>query len=103
MKLKLESGFILYECLISLIILGVVLSTLLQMLPNLLMARHQLTQEQLIFNQIYQLKDELLYQQKTFPDTLYFDSQLPYKITFSPHQVCAHYPLGATYEKTLCL
>ncbi|MTM68024.1 type II secretion system protein, partial [Turicibacter sanguinis] len=34
---------------------------------------------------------------------LYFDSQLPYKITFSPHQVCAHYPLGATYEKTLCL
>ena len=92
MKLKRESGFILYECLISLIILGVVLSTLLQMLPNLLMARHQLTQEQLI-----------LYQQKTFPDTLYFDSPLPYKITFSPHQVCAHYPLGATYEKTLCL
>ncbi|WP_278473981.1 type II secretion system protein [Turicibacter sanguinis] len=103
MKLKRESGFILYEFLISLIILGVVLSTLLQMLPNLLMARHQLTQEQLIFNQIYQLKDELLYQQKTFPDTLYFDSPLPYKITFSPHQVCAHYPLGATYEKTLCL
>lgn len=103
MNLNREAGFILYECLISLIILGVVLTTLLQMLPNLLVARTRLTHEQLIFNQMYQIKDQLLYQQQEFSETLYFESPIFYQLTISNQQVCARYQLGATHEKTLCL
>ena len=103
MKQTHEGGFILYECLISLIILSIVLTTMIQMLPHLLTLRSTLTQEQLIFNQLYEIKDQLLYQQKSFPDTLHFSSPISYRISILEKRVCAYYILGETNEKTICL
>lgn len=103
MKRQQEKGFILYECLISVIILSVVVTTMLQMLPNLLLTQSKLAHEQLIFNHLYQIKDELLYQQKNFPALLQFTSPIPYQINISADQVCASYTLGVSHEKTLCL
>lgn len=103
MKHHHENGFILYEALISLIILSVVLTTMIQTLPHLLTLRSTLTQEQLIFHQIYEIKDQLLYQQKNFPDTLHFSSPVSYRISISEKKVCAHYVLGEDNEKTMCL
>lgn len=98
-----ESGFILYECLISVLILSLVLTTLLQVLPNIFLTKTTLNHEQLIFNQVYQLKDQLLFQQTLVQESMQFISPIPYQIIISDTQVCAHYTIGVSNEKTICL
>jgi len=98
-----QKGFILYECLLSLVILSVVLTTVIQLLPQISTAKVELEHEQSIFNQLYSLKDQLLFQGLSIDSELTFTSPIPYRVTIEQQSICATYFKGDVHEKKLCL
>lgn len=98
-----QKGFILYECLLSLVILSVVLTSVIQLLPQISAAKVELEHEQTIFNHLYSLKDQLLFQGLSTDSELTFTSPIPYRVTIEQQTVCATYFKGDAHEKKLCL
>lgn len=98
-----QKGFILYECLISLIIFSVVLTTLIQSLPQLLITKRALEHEQSIFHHLYTLKDQFLFHDLNLNSDLFYTDPIPYRVTLEQQTLCAVYHEGASNEKKLCL
>lgn len=98
-----QKGFILFECLISLLILSVITSTLVQTLPTLLNSKVTLEHEQTIFNELYRVKDQVLFHGLSIDSDRFYTHPIPYRIVPSQQQLCAVYSKGVNHETKLCL
>lgn len=98
-----QKGFILFECLISLLILSVITTTLVQILPTLLKSKVALHHEQIIFNELYQTKDQFLFHGLSLDFDRLYSYPIPYQIVPLGEQLCAIYSKGVAHETKLCL
>ncbi|MBQ1787123.1 MAG: type II secretion system protein [Turicibacter sp.] len=97
-----QKGYILIECLISLMILSTVCLCLVYTIPNLLVIEKQLATEQLIYQKLYEIKDQSLFYETDFETPIHFNNPISYIVTKQGEKWCATYKRGDTDEKMLC-
>ena len=97
-----QKGYILIECLISLMILSTVCLSLIYTIPNLLLMEKQLETEQLIYQKLYEIKDQSLFYETNFETPMHFNHPISYIVTKQDEKWCATYKRGDTNETILC-
>ncbi|MDE5977191.1 MAG: type II secretion system GspH family protein [Turicibacter sp.] len=102
MKSINQQGYILTECLIGLVILSTIAMTLVQILPSLLVIKHDLEIEQQIYHKLYELKDQSFFYQKDITYPLTFSTPISYTVSQTEKTLCATYKRGDHSDKTIC-
>ena len=97
-----QKGYILTECLISLMILSTVCLCLVYTLPNLLVIEKQLEIDQVIYQKLYEIKDQSLFYETNFEIPIHFNDPISYTVTKQGGKWCATYNRGDTDEMLLC-
>lgn len=97
-----QKGYILTECLISLMMLSTTCLCLVYTLPNLLTLEKQLEIEQAIYQKLYELKDQSLFYETNFEIPIHFNHPICYTVTKQGEKWCATYTRGNHNEKMVC-
>lgn len=87
----------------SLFILSVVVVSLIQTLPKLVVLSRQIEVDQLIKSNLYHISDQLLNKQHEPFDVLTFTTPIPYVITSEEAQMCASYTWENANEFKFCV
>ncbi|HAX72426.1 MAG TPA: hypothetical protein DCY20_02750 [Firmicutes bacterium] len=98
-----EKGFVLFDCLISLIILTVVICSFLTVLPVLFKVQKDMKLDHEVKTNLYAIKHQLLDGQLAIFTEMSLNSPVAQIITNSEKGLCTTYTRRDGIEKTYCL